>query len=1244
MGKTVTFTKFLISFVCGIFAFSLGQIYGSLFEGLFSFITASFASFLILSIFIKNYDSELFIGLVSLSIIPVFIFFVYLVFINIPKVGFIFGLIVPNTNIRDIALFGTKLGGIFSILWIIAVMGWKNDSYNYKYNIHLLNGLEGVGIGAICAGIGALVGAIIGAVSKGSVGEAIGACIGVLVGLVISYILYFVEIHDWAYYTDDFGFDLILGFFLQWLLGALIGLTIGGIIVNIQINDIGFLAGIDPKSILGYYTAIGSFFSFIIYFISIQFTRERFYTIYAPLISIVVGFFFGNFLENIFNLPTGSGFLIFAQIGILICLYFYSVENKIKRIEFVTLLAGTFGFLITAYFWPTNPLFQTLGILIGLGIRGFVYYLSNIKEIIGKIKYKIDDFTDKVGDFIDKVGDFTDKVGDFTGKKKQDLKKIYKKKQDLKKNIKLCERHLKQANDSNNLIIKKRKLQDASECIPPTHKRQRKISAQINEVDQLIMERQEEFHNTIKQIEYELKNNEIEKATQDYVNLKSILVELEDNDIDNDITKEYEKLFKTLDKAQKDYSDFLISGKPSSLELTIKNIKALQTEIDKVISKKEYLNVVKFAEAKDRLYSAAIDFIQQENLLKSLSPTMKNEMAKNKDFIYDVSHLIWVERYDKFFAEFEQAQKDEDFELINTIINQFLSLIGERIILAENSNVNIDIIKYTNLIDNYSRIGEFYELYSTFCKIKNGYREIEEKFRKKSLTTAMDQSKKIIPQISQLYTKINARVQSNSLLVSLLPPLKTMKDDLNKFQNKIAEMFEGLLVDTAIQKDIDIFRLIDDKIPIPKVKEEISHGLLKIPLFAKIVVLGDSSVGKTHLILTLTGGTYNVNHSSTLGVDIFFRSVKSDFSDYDAQLCFWDLSGQQNYRNINELFINDSSLILLLYDVSNPETFIHLNDWLAMIRMNHNIDLENVFIVGNKVDVGESVIKKNQLKEFLTYNKLNHSYHTSAKTEEGTEKLLVDIAGRVDWNTLVKVGSEDEVAIVGRILKEVQIKQKIIHSKDLKKIISDRIPDIDQSILNAILRQYASQKQIQFGKNDKYIVLDPLSIDKFIAKIINIASDNEGVIKVDMIKNENEIKLPEDQIQKLMDLLTLEQQCYIIKKNQWIFPHVNRTPLVINDSARKVLDSNPLIESYPFKMAGSFYFSKLLMILASELSVPSYVTNDSGLWWVANGNDMTAVLIHLVLGIDGETTIQINVGGCESKRIFDRIKEIISMI
>lgn len=125
------------------------------------------------------------------------------------------------------------------------------------------------------------------------------------------------------------------------------------------------------------------------------------------------------------------------------------------------------------------------------------------------------------------------------------------------------------------------------------------------------------------------------------------------------------------------------------------------------------------------------------------------------------------------------------------------------------------------------------------------------------------------------------------------------------------------------------------------------------------MLIGDTGVGKSCLLLRFADDTFTENYISTIGVDFRFRTVKLDKRVIKLQI--WDTAGQERFRTITSAYYRGADGIIMVYDVTNQESFNHINEWFIEVN---RYAAENTckLIVGNKVDLPNRVISTEQLK------------------------------------------------------------------------------------------------------------------------------------------------------------------------------------------------------------------------------------------------------------------------------------------
>ena len=151
----------------------------------------------------------------------------------------------------------------------------------------------------------------------------------------------------------------------------------------------------------------------------------------------------------------------------------------------------------------------------------------------------------------------------------------------------------------------------------------------------------------------------------------------------------------------------------------------------------------------------------------------------------------------------------------------------------------------------------------------------------------------------------------------------------------------------------------------------------------KLTVLGDASVGKTQLLQRYCNNIFSNNSLPTIGFDYLIKEVTlKDFIDdvdlaEDIQtkcvtLKFWDTAGQERFRSLTSSFFKGTAGFIIVYDISNQDSFNNLSLWLNIINENAEADaFKNILIIGNKNDLEEyRIVSLEQGKDFADKNNL----------------------------------------------------------------------------------------------------------------------------------------------------------------------------------------------------------------------------------------------------------------------------------
>ncbi|KAJ9067220.1 Rab GTPase ypt31 [Entomophthora muscae] len=116
----------------------------------------------------------------------------------------------------------------------------------------------------------------------------------------------------------------------------------------------------------------------------------------------------------------------------------------------------------------------------------------------------------------------------------------------------------------------------------------------------------------------------------------------------------------------------------------------------------------------------------------------------------------------------------------------------------------------------------------------------------------------------------------------------------------------------------------------------------------KVVLIGDSGVGKSNLLSRFTRDEFNLESKSTIGVEFATRNVQVEGKSIKAQI--WDTAGQERYRAITSAYYRGAVGALLVYDVTKHNTFENVNRWLKELR-DHAESHIVILLVGNKSDL-----------------------------------------------------------------------------------------------------------------------------------------------------------------------------------------------------------------------------------------------------------------------------------------------------
>ena len=175
-----------------------------------------------------------------------------------------------------------------------------------------------------------------------------------------------------------------------------------------------------------------------------------------------------------------------------------------------------------------------------------------------------------------------------------------------------------------------------------------------------------------------------------------------------------------------------------------------------------------------------------------------------------------------------------------------------------------------------------------------------------------------------------------------------------------------------------------------------------VDLKLKLLIIGDSNVGKTSMLLNYTDNYFPESHLATIGVEYKVKEIKTD--KYNIALQIWDTAGQERFRSITKSFFRNTNGILFVYDITNRKSFQSVKDWIKDSEM-HDSGFDKI-LVGNKIDLEKKrEVQTEELKEYGLKKKID-TIETSAKEriniDEAFKKIVDLILSNKDEKKIIE--------------------------------------------------------------------------------------------------------------------------------------------------------------------------------------------------------------------------------------------------
>ena len=192
-------------------------------------------------------------------------------------------------------------------------------------------------------------------------------------------------------------------------------------------------------------------------------------------------------------------------------------------------------------------------------------------------------------------------------------------------------------------------------------------------------------------------------------------------------------------------------------------------------------------------------------------------------------------------------------------------------------------------------------------------------------------------------------------------------------------------------------------------------------LIFKIILIGDSSVGKTNIFTKYLNDEFDPDSKATVGVEFGTKNLKINNKLIKVQI--WDTAGQERYTSITSAYYKGAKGSLLVYDITNKLTFDNLDKWISELKNNGDSDI-SMILVGNKTDLESNrVVSLEEGKNKAKFNKMAF-IETSALNGNNIEKAFNELITDIFRNNYSLVENKNNIKLDDKSLNIENIEEK----------------------------------------------------------------------------------------------------------------------------------------------------------------------------------------------------------------------------
>jgi GTPase SAR1 family protein/uncharacterized CHY-type Zn-finger protein len=281
---------------------------------------------------------------------------------------------------------------------------------------------------------------------------------------------------------------------------------------------------------------------------------------------------------------------------------------------------------------------------------------------------------------------------------------------------------------------------------------------------------------------------------------------------------------------------------------------------------------------------------------------------------------------------------------------------------------------------------------------------------------------------------------------------------------------------------------------LPEIEEDIETVNTARYTNAKVVLVGESGVGKTGLAIRLAENRWEVTES-THGMQqwqLNLPQTKAADPNMDREVWLWDFAGQPDYRLIHQLFMDETALALVVMDPQRTNPFESLGHWEKALKAAVKTDPVKL-LVAARCDRGGITVSRGKVDQYCGDKNYTTYLDTAAKTGDGCQRLIAAIAANIPWERLPWTAS----SLMFKTLKDaiVQIKTGgtvLVRVSELRQRLQLQLEDktVNEDQLRAVVGLLAGQgiiRKLDFGD---FVLLQPEYINNYASVVVRSAREN----------------------------------------------------------------------------------------------------------------------------------------------------------